>query len=93
MAHNNLALAHHDLVKSVHFNGDKKTLSQHLQAALENHLSALIGFDRETENYQTTIGYIISIIRVFHNELGIQGQNLALSKLPGQLLPDILQKL
>jgi hypothetical protein len=56
-------------------------------------LSALIGFDRETENYQTTIGYIISIIRVFHNELGIQGQNLALSKLPGQLLPDILQKL
>ncbi|MBE9256798.1 tetratricopeptide repeat protein [Dolichospermum sp. LEGE 00246] len=93
VTHNNLALAHHDLVTNLSFNGDKKTLSQHLEAALENHLHALSGFDRKTENYQTTIGYIVNIIRTFHNELGIQGQNLALSKLPGQLLPDILRKL
>ncbi|MEI6443815.1 MAG: tetratricopeptide repeat protein [Nostocales cyanobacterium ELA583] len=93
VTHNNLALAHHDLVTNVSFNGDKKTLSQHLEAALENHLHALSGFDRQTENYQTTISYIISTIQAFHNELGIQGQNLALSKLPGQLLPDVLPKL
>ena len=93
VTHNNLALAHHDLVTNLSFNGDKKTLSQHLEAALENHLHALSGFDRKTENYQTTIGYIVNIIRTFHNELGIQGQNLALSKLPGQLLPDVLRKL
>jgi hypothetical protein len=77
----------------VSFDGDKKTLSQHLQAALENYLHALSGFARQTENYQITISYIISTIRAFHNELGIQGQNLALSKLPGQLLPDVLPKL
>ena len=93
LTHNNLALAHHDLVTNLSFNGDKKTISQHLEAALENHLHALSGFDRKTENYQTTISYIISTIRAFHNELGIQGQNLALSKLPGQLLPDVLPKL
>jgi tetratricopeptide (TPR) repeat protein len=93
VTHNNLALAHHDLVTNLSFNGDKKTLSQHLEAALENHLHALSGFDRKTENYQTTIGYIVNTIRTFHNELGIQGQNLALSKLPGQLLPDVLRKL
>ncbi|MTJ28964.1 tetratricopeptide repeat protein [Aphanizomenon sp. UHCC 0183] len=93
VTHNNLALAHHDLVTNLSFNGDKKTLSQHLEAALENHLHALSGFNRKTENYQTTIGYIVNTIRTFHNELGIQGQNLALSKLPGQLLPDVLRKL
>ena len=93
MTHNNLGLAHHYLVTNVSFDGDKKTLSQHLQAALENHLHALSGFARQTENYQITISYIISTIRAFHNELGIQGQNLALSKLPGQLLPDVLPKL
>jgi hypothetical protein len=68
-------------------------LSQQLEAALENHLQALSGFDRQTENYQTTISYIISTIRAFHNELGIQGQILALSKLPGHLLPNVLPKL
>ncbi|BAZ84459.1 tetratricopeptide repeat protein [Dolichospermum compactum] len=93
VTHNNLGLAHHDLVTNLSFNGDKKTLSQHLEAALENHLHALSGFDTKTENYQTTIGYIVNTIRTFHNELGIQGQNLALSKLPGQLLPDVLRKL
>jgi tetratricopeptide (TPR) repeat protein len=93
MTHNNLGLAHHYLVTNVSFDGDKKTLSQHLQAALENHLHALSGFARQTENYQITISYIINTIRAFHNELGIQGQNLALSKLPGQLLPDVLPKL
>jgi tetratricopeptide (TPR) repeat protein len=93
MTHNNLGLAHYYLVINLSFNGDKKMLSQQLEAALENHLQALSGFDRQTENYHTTISYIISTIRAFHNELGIQGQNLALSKLPGHLLPNVLPKL
>ncbi|MEO1378651.1 MAG: hypothetical protein AAFW70_31215 [Cyanobacteria bacterium J06635_10] len=37
--------------------------------------------------------YIVKTIRGFHSELGIQGQNVALSKVPGQLLPEILPKL
>ncbi|MFM7408627.1 MAG: tetratricopeptide repeat protein [Cuspidothrix sp.] len=93
LTHNNLGLAYYYSVTNVAFNCDKKMLSQALESALENHLQALTGFAKETENYQTTISHIINTIRTFHNELGIQGQNLALSKLPGQLLPNILPKL
>ncbi|MFO5527294.1 MAG: tetratricopeptide repeat protein, partial [Cuspidothrix sp.] len=80
VTHNNLGLAYYYSVINVAFNRDKKILSLALESALENHLQALTGFAKETENYQTTISHIINTIRTFHNELGIQGQNVALSK-------------
>ncbi|MCM0592042.1 MAG: tetratricopeptide repeat protein [Gloeotrichia echinulata IR180] len=91
--HNNLGLAHYQLVTDKYFNGDKATRSQHLEAALENHLQALYGLSQQPETYHTTFAYVVKTIRAFHNELGIQGQNLALSKVPAQLLPEILSKL
>ena len=93
LTHNNLGIAHYYLVTNVYFDEDKKILSQHLEAALENYLQALNGFSKQTETYQKTINHIIKTIRTFHNELGIQGQNLALSQLPGYLLSNILEKL
>jgi hypothetical protein len=36
---------------------------------------------------------MIKTIRTFYQEQGISGQNLALSKVPGQLLPEILPRL
>ncbi len=92
-AHNNLGLAHYQLVTDNAFNGDKATRSQHLEVALNNHLQALKGLRKQPEAYQTTFAYVVKTIRAFHNELGIQGQNLALSKVPSQLLPEILTKL
>ncbi|WP_341525896.1 tetratricopeptide repeat protein [Nostoc sp. UHCC 0302] len=91
--YNNLGLAHYQLVTDNSFNGDKATRSQHLEASLENHLQALNGLNKQPEAYQTTFAYVVKTIRAFHNELGIQGQNLALSKVPSQLLPEILSKL
>ena len=91
--HNNLGLAHYQLVTDNSFSGDQVMRSQHLEAALDNHLQALKGFSQQPEAYQTTFTYVVKTIRAFHNELGIQGQNLALSKVPGQLLPEILPKL
>jgi tetratricopeptide (TPR) repeat protein len=91
--HNNLGLAHYQLVVDNSFNGDKTTRSQHLEAALDNHLQALNGLNKQPELYQTTFTYVVKTIRAFHSELGIQGQNLALSKVPSQLLPEILSKL
>lgn len=91
--HNNLGLAHYQLVTDADYEGNKNERSQHLEAALENHLQALNGMSKQPETYQTTLSYIIKTIRGFHNELGIQGQNLALSKVPGSLLPEILPKL
>ncbi|MEA5551750.1 tetratricopeptide repeat protein [Anabaena cylindrica UHCC 0172] len=90
---NNLGLAHYQLVTDPSFNGDKKILSQHLEASLENHAQALSALTKNTEAYQTTFTHIVKIIRTFHDQLGIQGQNLALSKVPGNLIPEILPKL
>jgi len=92
-SYNNLGLAHYQLVIDKSFNGDRATRSQHLEVALDNHLQALNGLSKQPEAYQTTFHYVVKTIRAFHNELGIQGQNLALSKVPSQLLPEILSKL
>jgi tetratricopeptide (TPR) repeat protein len=92
-SYNNLGLAHYQLVIDKSFNGDKATRSQHLEIALKNHLQALSGLSKHSEAYEITFTYVVKTIRVFHNELGIQGQNLALSKVPSQLLPEILSKL
>ena len=91
--HNNLGLAHYQLATDQYFDGDKAIRSQHLEAALDNHLQALNGLSKQPEAYQTTFNYVVKTVRGFHNELGIQGQNLALSKVPGHLLPEILPKL
>jgi tetratricopeptide (TPR) repeat protein len=91
--HNNLGLAHYQLVTDTYYEGDKNERSQHLEASLDNHLQALNGMNKQPETYQTTLAYVIKTIRGFHNELGLQGQNLALSKVPGSLLPEILPKL
>ncbi|MEJ6481360.1 tetratricopeptide repeat protein [Nostoc punctiforme UO1] len=92
-SYNNLALAHYQLVIDKSFHGDKATHSQHLEVALDYHLQALNGLSKQSEAYQTTFIYVVKTIRAFHNELGIQGQTLALSKVPSQLLPEILSKL
>lgn len=91
--YNNLGLAHYQLVTDHTFDGDKSQRSQHLEASLNNHLQALNGLSKQPDAYQTTFTYIVKTIRAFHNQLGIQGQNLALSKVPGHLLPEILPKL
>jgi tetratricopeptide (TPR) repeat protein len=90
---NNLGLAHYQLVTDPSFSGDKKIISEHLESSLHNHLQALNALAKDTEAYQTTFAHIVKIIRTFHNQLGIQGQNLALSKVPGNLIPEILPKL
>ncbi|MBE9187256.1 tetratricopeptide repeat protein [Microcoleus sp. LEGE 07076] len=42
---------------------------------------------------QTALSYIVKTIRAFYSECGLPGQNLALSKIPGDLLPEILRRL
>ncbi|GAA6622466.1 tetratricopeptide repeat protein [Scytonema sp. NUACC26] len=91
--HNNLGLAHFQLATDPYFSLDKVERSKHLEGSLDNHLQALNGLSKQPDAYQTTFGYVVKTIRAFHNELGIQGQNLALSKVPSQLLPEILPKL
>jgi tetratricopeptide (TPR) repeat protein len=90
---NNLGLAHYQLATDKQFSFDKANQSVYLEAALQNHLQALQGFVNEPNSYQSAFSYLVKTIRAFYREFGIQGQNLALSKIPGSLLPEILPRL
>ncbi|MEK0178009.1 MAG: hypothetical protein EAZ98_15475 [Oscillatoriales cyanobacterium] len=46
-----------------------------------------------SDGRQTALSYIVKTIRAFYSECGLPGQNLALSKVPGDLLPEILRRL
>ncbi len=91
--HNNLGLAHYQLVNESRLSMDEKARSQHLESALEHQVKALQGWQPETSFYQTAFGFLLQTIRAFYSELGMRGQNLALSKVPGHLLSDIMRNL
>lgn len=91
--HNNLGLAHYQLATEPQFSLNKATKSAHLEAALDQHLVACQCLTGESDAYQTTMNYIVKTIRAFYQECGISGQNMALSKVPGQMLSVILSKL
>jgi len=63
-----------------------------LESALSQHLQALQGWEPPSAFYQATLDYIIQTTRAFHSEFGIQGQTLALSKIPAHLLPEVMRK-
>ena len=102
--HNNLAIAHYQLATGTEVTVESKSefdpfptpkgdRASHLEASLEHHLQALQGWQQQPELYQNALSYVIQTIRAFYRECGLPGQNLALSKVPGTLLPEILQRL
>ena len=91
--HNNLGLAHYQLATDA-LNGLNTTQkSHHLHAAIEHHVGAWHGWQQKPDLQQTAFSCIVQAIRAAYTHLGTAEQNLALSKVPGQLLPDILPKL
>ena len=91
--HNNLGLAHYQLATEPQFSLSQASKLTHLEAALHQHIQACTGVATKSDAYQTALSYIVKTIRAFYREGGITGQNLALSKVPGQLLPEILPRL
>jgi tetratricopeptide (TPR) repeat protein len=91
--YNNLGLAHYQLATEPQFSLNKAAKSAHLEAALNQHLLACQGIDPQSDAYQTNLNYIVKTIRAFYQECGISGQNIALSKVPGTMLPKILPRL
>lgn len=49
--------------------------------------------ERDAEAQQVALSCIVKTIRAFYSECGLQAQNSALSKVPGDLLPEILRAL
>jgi tetratricopeptide (TPR) repeat protein len=91
--HNNLGLAHCQLATDPHVSLDAETQRTHLEVSLQQHLQALEGWHNKPELYKTAFGCLLQTIRALYNQCGLTGQNLALSKIPGHLLPEILAQL
>ncbi len=90
VAKNNLGLVHYQLATDPHFYLEENLKRNHLEAALQAHLQALQDAIPETDVYKNTFNYIVNTIRTFYKDNGIEGQNHALSQVPGALLPGIL---
>ncbi|MDX2212041.1 MAG: tetratricopeptide repeat protein [Oculatellaceae cyanobacterium bins.114] len=91
--HNNLGLAHHQLVSDPKIVLEPNAQITHLEQALRHHLQALEGWQHKPDFRQTALNCVIQVMRTIYNTNGLAGQNLALGILPGHLLPEILPKL
>jgi tetratricopeptide (TPR) repeat protein len=90
---NNLGLAHYQIATDTQARLNAEQQSMHLSAALTHHVIALQSWAQKPELRQTAMSRIVETLRAFYNQLGLTGQNRALSMVPGQLLPEILPKL
>lgn len=90
---NNLGLAHYQLATEAEFSLDTEVKSAHLAAALGQQVKSCMEGTPQSDAYQTALSYLIKTIRTFYQQQGITGQNFALSKVPGKLLPEILPRL
>lgn len=103
--YNNLGLTHYQLATETASLLEKANCRSHLEAALKNHLVAYTGWQKrfarpdlssakaKSESNKTALAYIVKTIRAFYEQFGLEGQNFALSQLPGDLLPEILRRL
>lgn len=90
---NNLGLAYYQIATDTQTNLNKEEQSSHLKAALGHHLKALQDWTQQPELRSAALSRVVETIRAFYNQLGLTGQNLALSLIPSQLLPEILPRL
>ncbi|WNZ23364.1 tetratricopeptide repeat protein [Leptolyngbya sp. NK1-12] len=94
---NNLGLAHYQIAVDCHANptlaADAAEQTHHLTAALQQHLLALQGWEQNENLRQTALSCLLQTVRACYNQLGLAGQNQALSQIPSYLLSEILPRL
>ena len=91
--YNNLGLAHYQVATDTHNSLSTSDRSTQLEAALDQHLQAWQGWQKQPDYARTALNYVVQTVRAFYSECGLPGQNLALSRIPGHLLPEILPRL
>ncbi|MGV0025950.1 hypothetical protein [Phormidesmis priestleyi] len=91
--HNNLGSAFYQLATAAHAELDTHQRSAYLEASLSHHVQALHGWQNKPDFYATALNCIVQNIRAFHERSGIQGQTLALSKIPATLIPAVMKQL
>ncbi len=90
---NNLGLAYYQVATDSKAGLDGVMQSAYLESAMRHHVQAYQGWTARPELQQTAFSCMVQTCRAFYSQLGIVGQNLALSLIPGQLLPEVLPKL
>ncbi|NET50164.1 MAG: tetratricopeptide repeat protein, partial [Merismopedia sp. SIO2A8] len=92
--HNNLGLVQYQISTEQ----DIQALEQpepidYLDAAIEHHLVALQGWQGRPELRQTALNCVLQTLQAIYNQKGLRSQNIALSKIPSYLLPEIMPQL
>jgi hypothetical protein len=91
--HNNLGLTFYQIATDAKAGLEVSLQSDYLEAALMHHVLAIQGWAEKPELRQTALNCVIQATRGFYQHLGLNGQNKALSIIPGQLLSEVLPKL
>ncbi|MCW6038154.1 tetratricopeptide repeat protein, partial [Spirulina subsalsa FACHB-351] len=90
--YNNLGLVHYQIATTDSFLLPTDIKLEYLEASLQAYLQALTSVPPDSEIYQTAFNYIVRTVQAFYQYGGIQGQNRALSQIPGPLLPQLLPR-
>jgi tetratricopeptide (TPR) repeat protein len=91
--YNNLGLAYYQVATDSKAGLDGAMQSAYLESAMRHHVQAYQGWAPRPELQQTAFSCMVQTCRAFYSQLGIVGQNLGLSLIPGQLLSEVLPKL
>lgn len=97
--HNNLGDAYYKLAILFSEKNDSETASalikNHLNQALTHHLKAWQGWQEkaQVDLVKNALNHIVQTIRAFYNLFGVEGQNMALSQIPGEILPEVMPRL
>ncbi|HEY9909734.1 MAG TPA: hypothetical protein V6D18_19245, partial [Thermosynechococcaceae cyanobacterium] len=90
-ARNQLGLAYHRRAETS--TSAEATQRADLEAALDHHLQALEGWKHNVDLSETAFQAIVRTVKTFYTNLGLKGQNAALSKVPAHLLPRLMRQL
>lgn len=90
---NNLGLVQYQIANDSQFSGLDEGNTAYLDNALDQHLAALRGWQGRPDLRQNAMKCVIQTLKAIYSQKGLMGQNLALSKIPGPLLPEILPQL
>jgi tetratricopeptide (TPR) repeat protein len=91
-AHNHLGLAYHHRGSGAH-SLESSQRSTDLESALHHQLQALAGWHQAADLRSAALQAIVQTVKAFYTQFGLKGQNLALSKVPATLLPELMRRL
>ncbi len=93
--HNNLGDAYYQLAIENDSDSESALVKTNLIHALEHHLKAWKGWQQKDQNdlAKNALTHIVQTIKAFYNLFGVEGQNIALSQIPGEILPEVMPRL